>query len=311
MRKANNFQKQRKEAILASLIVLCLFSLTGFSCGDSGASRKEAIYRGTGVDAIGVYVGEKEKTCPEYSERIEGECKCIQGYENINGSCMLICPEEINRSTRDNSCTICSNGHIYLSYMTDSCQYSVPGCNSNDACAPDQYCDLNSNNTSGWDWNCNYPLQGICQSIGNPSQSLQIPGLGNVIKSNTKLTWWAAENWCRAQGKSLIDIAKFGCYKSGTDTLITEESEKNLYCCAKGKTCNAWKIDWDDDTDYKELYSSTLIAMRQAFGPTWIWTASTYKHQDCNAFAFSLSYGHSTDQLRIDDAIAYAVCTDQ
>ena len=178
-------------------------------------------------------------------------------------------------------------------------------CKTNEDCATfgdDYYCDLRSSD-------CHYPTSGTCQTIGG-STSATVVGLGNVIRSNRVMSWWAADNWCKAQGKSLIPIEEFQVYVKESEfsnapasVLLTEGSEIGYgYGCAEGKKCGLWSWSpynamWsgntlneeagDADGLYKDRYSPVLISLREQFNTNEVrvWTASDYSNTDsCRAF---------------------------
>ena len=164
------------------------------------------------------------------------------------------------------------------------------------------FCNL-QNNT---DQSCYYPTSGTCQSITSGDYTdATVDGLGDVRKSNGKMTWWAADNWCKAQGMNLIDVTKFGCYQSGTTTLINTDREWG-YCCASGQTCNSWSGYWNGNTiiTIKETivntrYSPVIVNLRKAFGGGLFWTASDYQStSSCGAFYVGLGHGDTAYSSR-------------
>ena len=57
------------------------------------------------------------------------------------------------------------------------------------------------------------PVDGTCQDIAsfydintNSLGSVRV-GIGNTDLPPDIMNWWAADNWCKAQGKNLINIA--------------------------------------------------------------------------------------------------------
>lgn len=186
------------------------------------------------------------------------------------------------------------------------CWEQGTNCHTNDDCASlgeNYYCHL-KNNT---DYDSCYPTSGECKQI-LPSDytDLTIAGLGNVrIKelNGTELSWWAANNWCKAQGKNLIDIADFQCYYSGTTTQITSATGPGN-CCAQGQTCSSWNSYWNDneiktgsETIVNTKYSPIYIKLAQILGTkgdgsTLFASASpTWNNAYCTRFAVDLHHG--------------------
>ena len=267
-------------------------------------------HHSSGVSSIGVhYNGTDNK--PNIDIR-----SCDSETEELVGSeCLPKCPDGLERNT-DNSCTICKNKNVYLSYMDDPCGTETPmnqqecevgsdcwwgqggdtccvngkcragvynanddlfvcpeidkiACKSNADCKVGEFCNITSTE-------CNdMPSLGTCTTLGEyvePEE--EIIGLGKVRGSTITLSWWGAENWCKAQGLRLISIEEFKCYDTGTNTLISELSTLNgSVCCAgNGTSCDAVD-DWYLD-DNKENYSVILYELYKTFGAQAFWTAS-------------------------------------
>ncbi len=154
-------------------------------------------------------------------------------------------------------------------------------CKENTDCAQGEFCKIISENDSS-------PVGGECTPVG-VGTNLQIPGLVNIIKGPENVTWWSANNWCKAQGKSLIDISRFDCYQSGTENKLTEAqaTEKQSGCCAKGQECDgityAQYWDWNYGNfyslkpEYEDIvrtqYSPILNSIRE-IGLNYVWTNS-------------------------------------
>ena len=217
----------------------------------------------------------------------------------------LVCPQGISQSTRDGTCSLCDNGHVYLPYMKDPCQYAVTGCTSNDDCDKNEYCALVSNNNNHW--SCEYPAQGTCQPLGK-KQSAQINGK-ILIKSDDYMPWWAANNWCKSQGKKLLDISEFECYHSNSDLLVLENTDYKGACCAEKQSCT--EIDAWFQPSRKSNYSSFIYELKQAFGTNaYLWTASNhYNNNFCGAMIIDLRYGAVSAFYRYGDYQAcFALC---
>ena len=252
---------------------------------------KSTTYKG-GVDAIGVHFGGEKKN--------DSHTPCPDGLEH----------------NTDGSCTVCANGNIYLSYMPDlpepvgACDTAKTmsgSCVSNKDCAKVEgcedgacYCSL----TQEWSEQTGVSLVGDCLPIGSYTDVVGIANLGSVRFSNiTMSSWWSAENWCRAQGMDLIDIADFNCYIGGTTNKIVKNSNPFDYgenfCCAEGKECGCWDEYWDNNTikdgyeDYvHEHYSEAIISLKENFPEARFWTKS---NMFWDGYAFDISFSKYTN----------------
>ena len=160
----------------------------------------------------------------------------------------------------------CDTGYVYLSYETNPCATTTPKkgdtgmeCVKNSDCDPGEYCKITASS-------CSVITGGTCETLdaGTPSA---IGRAGGSTDTNANvaftagrflmgpdLTWWAAENWCKAHGKSLVSLSDLGItggYSEG-------------YC--GGSDCLG--TDW--------------LALRQAIGHDYNWTANSYN--SCYAF---------------------------
>ena len=199
------------------------------------------------------------------------------------------CPTGVSRA-RDGSCSVCDNEKVYLSYNENPCEEEVSGdCTSNDDCVTgEEYCHIEG------DGDCDLAT-GTCTPLGG-SSSASITGIGTVLKSDDCMNWWSADNWCKAQGRSLISVAQLRCYAGGT-TLKEDHTGAHFYCCAEGHNCGNWSGYWNGKniiSGYEERvntdYSPTIIALRQAFGGNWFWVNNAYS--SCSAAAVDLRPGY-------------------
>ena len=163
-----------------------------------------------------------------------GHC-CPDGQTpQHDGSCLAPCGENQHRDT-NNEC-VCDDG--YVLDENDTCiQIEGKSCTAtftNADCGGDgsgYYCNITEYS------DCS-PSASTCQQITSSNYAdIDVEGLGDIRRSNNKTTWWTADNWCKAQGMQLIDVSKFGCYKTGTTTLVEEGTEYLDGCCASGQTC--------------------------------------------------------------------------
>ena len=175
----------------------------------------------------------------------------------------------------DTCCDLTTHKCRAAVYNWDEDEYLCPPlanahCKKNSDCATNEFCLVMHN---GFD--CQKPNVGTCMdvnSIGYTDSSSSIPGIGKVVRrSNSPLTWWSAENWCKAQGMKLVDVREFGCYAAGTTLVIANSEVNRTQCCAEEQLCGSNR-DWTNDSAYGE----TIRVIGQEFvtGQN-IWTASS------------------------------------
>ena len=259
----------------------------------------------------------------ESLETEEGKKICSQlvkafGNEPTPGSPLIVdcaglgydsnCPAGRATGSDSDECTACQDGYLYLSYDSEHPCQEVPedfGCTSNDDCEEGEvYCAL-----KGYDGN-GHPAQGSCEPIGffyDSSPDAEITQLlGVPVRfSSFSMTWWSADNWCRAQGKQLLPVEDFQCYRSGTSTPYTENMEQYGYCCAgNGATCS-YVSNWHTSSS-KDNYSPVLYAVGEAFGFTnvSVWTASNY---GTNNYAYYAILGEGGMSRRRRDGDTYSI----
>ena len=238
-------------------------------------------------DESGVCVipGPQPIICNPCEDLVEEECvarTCGTNMHCDSTQDQCVCDEGLQFNT-DNTCTVCTNGNVYLSYMDDPCGMVIDGfagCKSNKDCSTGQYCALK--NEGDFDFPPHFPLSGTCTDIGTYTDAT-IEGLGQVRASNNSLTWWSAENWCKAQGKNLIDMGKFECYYSETNDQILPGGNAD-YCCAKNESCSFedWFNCWngsslkDECQETIKVFSPIVVNMQKTFSSFSFWTASDY-----------------------------------
>ena len=179
----------------------------------------------------------------------------------------------------------CRNGNVYLSYMENPCETETimneticlteDDCTSwNSACCiegecvsgeidsstkervceDNEYCLKNSDcenseycNLSGDD--CRKPKTGTCTQI-KKMPDVVLNGK-RFRQSQNAMSWWAAENWCKAQGMNLISLEEIDC-----------EIFKGTYCT-----------------------SNTLLSLRLAGIGRWFWVRNANEYDPaCRAW---------------------------
>ena len=221
------------------LLGTVLVASTAWAFGGIGLGVKSSSHKG-GVSSIGVHINGKGKADIDILEP---------------------CPEGLERNT-DNTCTVCANGNVYLSYNVGaecdtpfdmnqrSCDEgcwccdesrnqcvapdpSLGGCAENGStyCISNQDC-VNENNTFCYvlssDDDCESFDTGSCISMG------EVEIIGDFIKSSFTMNWKSAENWCWAHGRQLVSLTDLGLsapdnyYCSNEDCGISMETWENL-----------------------------------------------------------------------------------
>ena len=268
----------KKILLLGTIFVATgAFAFGGMGVGHMGG--RSSSYK-AGVDAIGVHIRLNNTNSPNI-------VLCGDNEESWQEKCLSKCPDGLQRNT-DGSCTVCQNGNVYLSYKTDPCSTdaSMTGnCKSNKDCSIGEFCNLTDTT-----WGDLKPDGGECTAIGVKDvdyNDVEVEGLGTVRMSATMLTWWAAENWCKAQGKELINISSFECYQTGTNNLMVANSEGGSCCKGENAECGDWTAYWtsseskDIEEGYEDIvaskYSAVMVDLRKKFGgDAYIWTDSQY-----------------------------------
>ncbi len=165
--------------------------------------------------------------------------------------------------------------------------YICGNCVSNADCKENEYCKLTGEIAR--------PSYGICSEIGSYTDSSEqdtVTGILGIVRvSNTNMTWWSADNWCKAQGMNLIDTTEFECYESGTNQLVTEGDPERIACCA-GNNVECFSTSNWYNGDTRAQYSHVLNALREVFGTKYLWVSShKLTQRACMASYVRLEYG--------------------
>ena len=315
---------------------------TAFAFGGIGIGHKSSSHK-PGVNAIGIHIDPNGKkahiiTCADNEEPWEDKClpKCDEGLErNTDGSCTVCANENVYLSYMDDPCgtdtpmnerecetgsdcfeevsvedSCCVEGRCRAGiYQENSDSYVCPSidkktCSSNTDCVKNkEFCNLTSTEAS-----CLRPNVGTCMDIGSKDigyMEIALDNIGTLRKSISPMTWWAAENWCKAQGMTLIDVQKFGCHLSGSDTLIIEGLEQWGECCkGNGAECGSW-----NDEDYQlGHYSPIPTPLKLEYDDEFIWTASNFSFENhCQTYGMQLDEYMIYGNPRID-FMGHALC---
>ncbi|MBQ4472066.1 MAG: hypothetical protein II942_02335 [Alphaproteobacteria bacterium] len=261
--------------------------------------------------------------CPENTYQPDaGQTECIDvqpGYQPTPQPPAPATDEEICTDTTTPGACGCEATHVAdgmggckcpTDYVEKDgvCKHDV-SCTSNADCGNGEYCKMIGENGNA--------TTGTCQSLGAYADAT-ISGLGDVRKSDEMMSYWAAANWCAAQGVALVEVSDLGCYVSGTNTLVTDQ-ESSAYCCASGKSCASWKDLWSDPTTIKPEnvetvnanYSPILIQLRRVLGKgdsggyDWSWTATEYGAKTLYIY---FTYGNVNTFLPRHNEGGHALC---
>ncbi len=160
---------------------------------------------------------------------------------------------------------ICENGNVYLSYMTDPCATETPQdmqCRKNSDCENGYFCNLTSSDSAL------KPDAGVCNKLISGQK------LGSYLKG-PQLTWWGAQNWCKAHGMNLTSLSELGMTISAKD-------------CTK-TACTG--INWTN--------------LKNQLGSYWFWTSS---NRDGNvAYGIQPSYQQVDGQYH--NGSIYTLCS--
>lgn len=265
--------------ICAVCFLITSTEILAFGGGGEHKDRTRELYK-RGVDAIGVHIN--GDTCADDEELIDGKCfkKCDNGLEH----------------NTDGSCTICSNGNVYLSYMSAPCETETSmtpdsNCKSNKDCSVGEFCNLSNNIPICQKPNdeeiCKKPNVGLCTLLDTVTP--YIYDGKNLIRSSNHMTWWAAENWCKANNKNLIALAS-----TGMDDLGEYFYEHG--CCAQYPGMECQNVDWS------KLYQTFFDIFEDE---NYWWTQDDYS----TGVAYFVGWGHVGCNGRRNNAkYKYAMC---
>ena len=144
---------------------------------------------------------------------------------------------QINQTSEDCTCTDTTTGKCiswtYGSTGEPICaEQNATPCESNRDCENSQFCNL-VNNTG----DCKNPDIGTCVKLDKGISYTY--SNKTFLRSSYNLTWWAAKNWCEANGKRLVSFKSIGIKDLGT------YFQKNGYCYGRGDTSTKCEnVDW-------------------------------------------------------------------
>ena len=107
----------------------------------------------------------------------------------------------------------CTNGNVWLSYAEEGheCDTTTPqnmGCTKNSDCDSGEYCKI----TGTWQNACSVITGATCETLdaGTEITYTHSSKTTKLLQGDT-MSWWAAENWCKAHHKSLVKASTLGC----------------------------------------------------------------------------------------------------
>ena len=170
----------------------------------------------------------------------------------------------------------CSNGNVYLSYNVGAeCDTTTPQnmeCTKNSDCGSGAYCKLTG------DWQNSCPVTGsTCETLDKGTETTYENGTNKkmFLVSSGCMSWWAAENWCKAHHMDLVSYSTlnslFNCSKDKggctfsrftTNSYWSNGTLPNDYWTAENSnSCDAWFIrtafgDFSTSPRYSLNYSA-------------------------------------------------------
>ena len=108
---------------------------------------------------------------------------------------------------------------------------------------------------------------GRCTSVGTPNTVAKAEGASGsayngYVYSSQSMTWWAADNWCKAQGMRLVSLSDLNLSKRSCSGSSCKDASGNDMTTAK------WQV------------------LKDAFGQRYFWTVDSYN--SCSAFGVLL-----------------------
>lgn len=140
---------------------------------------------------------------------------CVDGYE-VQGD---VCVEVPNIDVG-----VCENGNVYISYNEDPCAEDTPRmgdpgveCVKNSDCEKGKYCKILGDHT-----HCRAAVGvGTCAQLDD-GKSIEYEG--KQFLEGSDMSFWAAENWCRAHSMHLVSATDLGLKLKRCDTFPPSSS---------------------------------------------------------------------------------------
>ncbi len=164
----------------------------------------------TNMNTLLFYTTDHEKfdLCTETNEIIVG----------FNSNVILPNPDSLDTGS-------CDNGNVYLSYKEEHCltaQDMIGDCKKNSDCEKGKWCKI----FGKWTGTDAIITEGKC-TLMDEGEDITYNNQNFLIKK-TYMTYWAAENWCKAHKKQLIDVSDLDCI-FGVDCPETDDFGTNKF----------------------------------------------------------------------------------
>lgn len=210
-----------KYFLIASCALLCSTEVWAF--GGIGLGKLQR-HKSSGVDAIGVHIdstgkkaninftdGDNAETAECSGNGVKGvddNCYCHQGYTGTNCETKLCESGSFCGMDGDNP-LCCPSDHICTTAgdILGTCWKAESGCTVNADCESGEFCNLGTEGSET-------PVGGTCEAIGDgiPSNEVKdddgnvVFAAGQFLASLNDMNWWSARNWCKAQGRQMVQL---------------------------------------------------------------------------------------------------------
>lgn len=193
----------------------------GTGSGSAGGEREDS-----GICENGsVYLSHEDNPCVEIKMN-KTTCKSDSDCTRYRATCCIDAQ--------------CVSGEVDQSMNQVKCEPN-DSCVKNTDCENGEYCNLTGSH-------CFRPHTGTCAAISG-KRYLMVNG--KIFRqSQNGMQWWAAENWCKAQGMRLITLSDIGCdAEYGTcrsealSALRAAGISGNLWTGTTATSCYAWNVN--------------------------------------------------------------------
>ena len=228
-----------------------------------------------------------DETCPVMCNA-EGKCECPGGSKLSADGSKCECPAEKPHWT-GTECTECPGDSTWDSTTgeckcegnkvwkesrdgEDKCVELVGECQKNSDCGPGEYCYLKKGYGCGDDKEFD-PNQFGIGGMGEKSKCMNAVGdakegeTTHFVGSNSYMTWWSAERFCKALGRNQATHATVKCSLNpaeghciGTDDNIIADLQEDfgqtdMWLEDYGDSCNSYHVSLYDDNVYIHHHS--------------------------------------------------------
>ena len=196
------------------------------------------ISKGPDAEACG-FACTTDNDCENYNRCVNGACVSACGKNERYNTVFNRCDCPSNYYISDGVCTACPNKQISDGPNATECGVI---CKNNNDCEEDEYCAIQhfididfldgayDDVRDHLENTCAKPEIGMCKKIKIAAGPVAVNRLGNLTLSQDEMTWYGADNWCKAQNLSLIDVRRLDCF-DGDNGLIKEDSSISRTDC--------------------------------------------------------------------------------